>query len=44
MAKMTISESRLQELIQESIYEVLQEAQYDEGGHWLGNFQTVPAK
>lgn len=38
MAKMTISESRLHELIQESIYEVLQEAQYDEGlGHWLGN-------
>lgn len=38
MAKMTISESRLHELIQESIYEVLQEAQYDEGiGHFLGN-------
>lgn len=38
MAKMIISESRLHELIQESIYEVLQEAQYDEGiGHFLGN-------
>ena len=38
MSKMTISENRLHELIQESIYEVLQEAQYDEGlGHWLGN-------
>ena len=38
MAKMIISENRLHELIQESIYEVLQEAQYDEGlGHWLGN-------
>lgn len=38
MAKMTISESRLHELIQESIYEVLQETQYDEGiGHFLGN-------
>ena len=38
MSKMTISENRLHELIQESIYGVLQEAQYDEGlGHWLGN-------
>ena len=46
MAKMTISESRLHELIQESIYEVLQEAQYNEGlGHWLGNkFQTARNK
>ena len=46
MAKMTISESRLQELINESIYEVLQEAQYNEGvGHWLGNkFQTARNK
>ena len=46
MAKMTISESRLHELIQESIYEVLQEAQYDEGlGHWLGNaFPTMKNK
>lgn len=46
MAKMTISENRLQELINESIYEVLQEAQYDEGlGHWLGNkFQTARNK
>ena len=43
MAKMIISENRLHELIQESIYEVLQEAQYDEGlGHWLGNaYQTM---
>lgn len=46
MAKMIISENRLQELIQESIYEVLQEAQYDEGlGHWLGNaYQTMKNK
>jgi hypothetical protein len=46
MAKMIISENRLQELIQESIYEVLQEAQYNEGfGHWLGNkFQTARNK
>ena len=46
MAKMTISESRLHELIQESIYEVLQESQYNEGvGHWLGNkFQTARNK
>lgn len=46
MAKMIISENRLQELIQESICEVLQEAQYNEGfGHWLGNkFQTARNK
>ena len=46
MAKMIISENRLHELIQESIYEVLQEAQYDEGlGHWLGNaYQTMRNK
>ena len=46
MAKMTISENRLQELINESICEVLQEAQYNEGfGHWLGNkFQTARNK
>ena len=46
MAKMTISESRLHELIQESIYEVLQEEQCNEGiGHWLGNkFQTARNK
>ena len=46
MAKMTISENRLQELIQESICEVLQESQYDEGlGHWLGNaYQTMRNK
>ena len=46
MAKMIISENRLHELIQESIYEVLQEAQYDEGlGHWLGNaYQTMKNK
>ena len=42
MAKMTISENRLQELINESICEILEEGQYDESfGHWLGNkFQT----
>ena len=46
MAKMIISENRLHELIQESIYEVLQESQYDEGlGHWLGNaYQTMRNK
>ena len=46
MAKMIISENRLHELIQESIYEVLQEAQYNEGlGHWLGNaYQTMRNK
>lgn len=49
MAKMTISESRLHELIQESIYEVLQEAQYDEGlGTLLGgavrNLKKIPEK
>ena len=38
MAKMTISENRLQELIQEGICEVLQESQYDESiGTLLGN-------
>ena len=46
MAKMTIRENRLQELIQEGICEVLQESQYDEGlGHWLGNaYQTMRNK
>ena len=46
MAKMIISENRLQELIQESIYEILEEGQYDESfGHWLGNkFQTARNK
>ena len=46
MAKMTISENRLQELIQEGICDVLQESQYDEGrGHWLGNaYQTMRNK
>ena len=46
MAKMTISENRLQELIQEGICEVLQESQYDEGlGHWLGNaYRTMRNK
>ena len=46
MAKMTISENGLQELIQEGICEVLQESQYDEGlGHWLGNaYQTMRNK
>lgn len=37
MGRMVISENRLQELIKESIYEVLNEEQYDEGfAHWLG--------
>ena len=46
MAKMTISENRLQELINESICEILEEGQYDESfGHWLGNkFQTARNK
>lgn len=49
MAKMIISENRLQELIQESIYEVLQEAQYDEGlgtllGNGVRNAQKLPEK
>jgi hypothetical protein len=38
MNKMIISEDRLLNLVRESIYEVLQEEQYDEGfGHWLGD-------
>lgn len=38
MAKNLISEERLEQLIKESIYEVLSEGQYDEGlGRWLGN-------
>lgn len=37
MSKMIISENKLQELIQDSIYEVLNESEFDEGfGHWLG--------
>lgn len=49
MAKMTISENRLQELIQESIYEVLQEAQYNEGlgtllGNGVRNAKKIPEK
>ena len=46
MAKMIISENRLQELIQESIYEILEEGQDDESfGHWLGNkFKTARNK
>ena len=49
MAKMIISENRLHELIQESIYEVLQEAQYDESiGSLLGdgvrNAKKLPSK
>ena len=49
MAKMIISENRLQELIQESIYEVLQEAQYDEGigtllGNGVRNAKKLPSK
>ena len=38
MTKNLISEERLEQLIEESIYEVLSEGQYDEGlGRWLGN-------
>ena len=46
MAKQIISESKLTDIINESIYEVLQEAQYDEGlGHWLGQtFQGLRNK
>ena len=37
MSKMVISEERLQELVRESIYEVLNENEFDERfGHWLG--------
>jgi hypothetical protein len=44
--KNLISEERLQQIIQESIYEVLAEGQYDEGfGHWLGKtFQGLRNK
>ena len=44
--KNLISEERLQQIIQESIYEVLMEGQYDEGlGHWLGRgYQWVKDK
>ena len=49
MAKMIISENRLHELIQESIYEVLQEAQYDESigsllGYGVRNAKKLPSK
>ena len=49
MSKVIISESRLQELVQESIYEVLQEAQYDEGlgtllGNGVRNIKKIPSK
>ena len=49
MAKMIISENRLQELIQESIYEVLQESQYDESigtllGNGVRNAKKLPSK
>jgi hypothetical protein len=49
MAKMIISENRLQELINESIYEVLQEAQYNEGlgtllGNGVRNAKKLPSK
>lgn len=46
MSKMIISESRLQELIQDSIYEVLMENENDEGfGHWLGQtYQGIKNK
>lgn len=38
MNKMIISESILKQIVEESIYEVLKEEQYNEGfGHWLGN-------
>lgn len=43
MQKNVISENRLRELVNESIYEVLNENEFDERiGHWLGNkFQTA---
>ena len=49
MAKMIISENRLQELINESIYEVLQETQYNEGigtvlGNGVRNAKKLPSK
>lgn len=46
MSKMIISENRLQELLQESIYEVLMENENDEGfGHWLGQtYQGIKNK
>ena len=49
MAKMIISENRLHELIQESIYEVLQESQYDESigsllGYGVRNAKKLPSK
>lgn len=46
MAKVQITEEKLTSLIEESIYELLQEAEYDEAlGHWLGDkFQTLRNK
>ena len=49
MAKMIISENRLQELIQEGICEVLQESQYDESigtllGDGVRNAKKLPSK
>ena len=46
MSKMVISEERLQELVRESIYEVLNESEFDEGfGHWLGQtYQGIKNK
>ena len=49
MAKMIISENRLQELIQEGICEVLQESQYDESigtllGNGVRNAKKLPSK
>ena len=46
MNKMVISESRLREIVNESIYEVLTEEEFDEGfGHWLGKtFQNARNK
>lgn len=46
MAKIRITEEKLTSLIEESIYELLQEGEHDEAlGHWLGNkFQTLRNK
>ena len=43
MSKITITEDKLTSLIEESVYELLQEAETDERlGHWLGNaFQSI---
>jgi hypothetical protein len=46
MRKNIISENRLRELVNESIYEVLNESEFDEGfGHWLGQtYQGIKNK